>query len=195
MRCEDLARQISQLADSGQNSEAATELAEHLRACPACFRQWQAVQEAESVLARASMLAPSADFRQRVMASVACERARIAAQQNPARRSPRLAAAAAGVALVFVATGVLVIGTSLAWNLDTLVRLAAQSLVLAFVELSGALVSVDALIRAVSVIWGALPAPAGQVVLCAAGLGAFAVISSWAWLVSRYGWGARLSSA
>ncbi len=195
MRCEDLAPRISQSADSGMDPEAATELAEHVRSCPSCLNRWRTLQQAESILSGAPLVVPPAGFGQRVMASVASERAWLAAQRNPARRSPRMAVAAAGVALIFVATGAIVIGASLAWNPETLVRLAAQSLVLALVELSGTLVSVDALVRAIAVIWGALPAPASQAVLCAASLGAFAVVSCWAWLVGRYGWGAWLTSA
>lgn len=195
MRCEDLAPRISQSADSGMDPEAATELAEHVRSCPSCLNRWRTLQQAESILSGAPLMAPRAGFGQRVMASVASERALLAAQRNPARRSPRVAVAAVGVALVFVATGAIVIGASLAWNPETLVRLGTQSLVLALVEISGTLVSVDALVRAIAVIWGALPAPAGQAVLCTAGLAALAVVFCWAWLVSRYGWGAHPASA
>ncbi|MDP3046353.1 MAG: hypothetical protein Q8O07_02635, partial [Chloroflexota bacterium] len=160
--------------------EAATELAEHVRACPACLNRWRALQQAESILSAAPLVAPPTGFGQRVMASVASERAWLAAQRNPARRSPRVAVAAAGVALIFVATGTIVIGASLAWNVETLVRLGTQSVVLALVELSGALVSADAILRVVTVVWGALPAPAGQAVLCTAGLAALAVVFCWA---------------
>jgi anti-sigma factor RsiW len=186
---------MSQSADSELDAVASTELAEHIGSCPACLSQWRALQQAGSILSGASLMAPRAGFGQRVMASVASERALLAARQNPARRSPRVAVAAAGVALVFVATGAIVIGASLAWNPDTLARFTAQSLVLALVQISEALVSVDAIARAVTVVWGALPAPAGQAILCIAGLAALALVFCWTWLVSRYSWGAHPASA
>jgi anti-sigma factor RsiW len=188
MRCEELALRVSQSADSGLNPEAAAELAEHLRACPACLNRWRALQQAESILSGAPLVAPPAGFGQRVMASVARERALLAARQDPARRSLRVAIAAAGVAMVFVAAGSVVIGASLAWNVEALAGLAAHSLTLSLVEVSGTLVSVDALARAVAVVWSALPAPAGQAILGAAGLGSLALLFSWARLVGRFGW-------
>jgi hypothetical protein len=195
MRGEEVAPRISQSGDRGPDPEAAADLAEHLGACPDRSRQWEALQQAESILSGATLIAPPPGFRHRVMARVASEQRRSTAHGSPARSSPRAAFAAAGIALLFPVAGAILIGASLAWNVETLAILAAQTLVLALVEFSGALISVDAILRAIAVIWGTLPAPAGQVILYIAGLAALAVVFFWARLVGRYGWGARATSA
>ncbi len=195
MRCEELVRRISRWADSGEDPTTDSELAGHLSACPDCHRRWLELRDAESILASAPLAAPPDGFGQRVMLGVAAERIRLVTLQNPAHRSPRVAVVAAVVALAVVATGIVLVGTILAWNLDALPSLAAHNLVLTIVEFLSLLVSVDALVRAVAVLWRALPAPASVVVLCVASFGAFAAASGWAWLVSRYGWAVRQTGA
>jgi anti-sigma factor RsiW len=191
MRCEDLALQMLQSADSGLHHKAADELAEHLGACPACVARWTAIRRAESILSVAALASPRAGFGQRVMASVASERASLAGQSNPMRRAPRLAVAAVCVSLVSLASAALLIWALLGWNPDALARLAARSLVIALVEASGAALSVATLIRAVAIVWRILPAAAGPAILCAASFAALAVMFSWAWFVGRFGWGAH----
>jgi predicted anti-sigma-YlaC factor YlaD len=208
MRCEELASRMSPAADSELRPDAATESAtesateaadldEHLRACPACRERWRAFQQAESVLMAAPLVAPPDGFRERVLAAVSQERGRALARQFEPRRSPRVAIAAAGFALASVATGlmVVVLGAGLAWNADTLVALAAQSLVMALVHLSTTVASADAIFRAASVMWGVLPATSGEAILSALGLVAILIVFCWAWLVGRYGWGVRPAKA
>jgi hypothetical protein len=195
MRCEDLALRISQSADSTPEPSAESELAEHLRACPECRLDLQALREAEGVLSAAPLLAPPEGFGQRTMRAIAAERVRTAALQDPARRSPRTAAAAASAALLTVAAGTVVLGAGMAWSPEILSQLAVQSLILNVVQFLGFLVSVDAVVRAAAVLWGAVPAPAGVAVAGACSLAAFTVVAGWAWLVSRFGEAGRPAAA
>lgn len=191
MRCEDLMQRISPPSGSPEGLPANRELADHLSACPECRRRWQELRDAESILVTAPLVAPPDGFSQRVMLRVAAERTRLAAPQNPARTAPRVAVVASAVALSFVATGAILISAILAWNLDALPSLAAHSLVLAVVEFFGMLVSLDALARAIAVVWRSLPLTTIPAALCAASFGAFLAASVWAWLVTRYGWAPR----
>jgi hypothetical protein len=190
MRCEDLAPRASKWADSDLNPEATAELAQHVRGCPACSRQWQALQQAEAILGAAPLVSPPGGFSQRVMAAMILERTPAGVRQSLERRSFRLAVAAVCVALAFLATGAIVVGTSLAWRWEALASLATQTLIAALVQFADALVLADALARALAVIWRALPPPAGPAAVLSAIVGALGIITGWIWLVKRYGWSA-----
>ncbi len=195
MRCEDLVQRISRSSDSPEGLPANREAAEHLSACPECRQRGQELRDAESILMTAPLVAPPDGFSQRVMMRVATERAWLASLQNSARPAPRVAVAASAVALSFTMASAVLISAILAWNLDALPSLTAHSLVLAVVDFLGMLASLDALVRAIAVIWRSLPVPAAAVALCTASFGAFLAASGWAWLVSRYGWASRSTSA
>jgi hypothetical protein len=201
MRCEELAPRMSQAADSELSAkattEAAAELAEHLHTCPACTQRWRAYQQAESILLAAPLVSPPAGFRGRVLAAVAEERVQALARQLEPSRSPRVAIAATGLALVVVATGLLVLalGAALTWNGEALATLAARSLVMALVQISITAASADAVFRAASVVWEVLPAASGEAILFAVGLVAILIVSCWAWLIGRFGWSVRPANA
>jgi hypothetical protein len=49
----------------------------HLRACPSCMREWQALMAVEMLLRQAPMLRPAADFAQRTLARLPDRRYRL----------------------------------------------------------------------------------------------------------------------
>lgn len=63
-----------ELVDEGQ-----TELEAHLRACPDCLQEWQALTAVDRLFRQAPMLMPAADFTQRTIARLPDRRLRIAA--------------------------------------------------------------------------------------------------------------------
>lgn len=60
-------------------NEQQAELDSHLRACPPCRQEWQAVLAIHMLLQQTPALAPAADFAQRTMALLPNRRARLAA--------------------------------------------------------------------------------------------------------------------
>jgi len=61
-----------ELADDGRQL-----LEAHLRACPPCDREWQALLAIDSLFRRAPMLAPAAGFTQRTLAQLPSRRFRL----------------------------------------------------------------------------------------------------------------------
>jgi len=61
-----------ELADSGTN-----DLEAHLRACPSCMREWQAVLAIDTLFRQTPSLAPAADFAQRTLARLPNRRYRV----------------------------------------------------------------------------------------------------------------------
>ena len=53
------------------------ELESHLRACPPCMREWQAMMAIDSLFRQTPMLSPAADFTQRTVARLPNRQARI----------------------------------------------------------------------------------------------------------------------
>ncbi len=60
-------------------AEQQVELDTHLRACPPCRQEWQAVLAVHMLLQQTPALAPAADFAQRTIARLPNRRARLAA--------------------------------------------------------------------------------------------------------------------
>lgn len=58
-------------------AEAQTELESHLRACPACRREWHAILAIDTLFRQAPMLSPAAGFTQRTVALLPNRRARL----------------------------------------------------------------------------------------------------------------------
>jgi anti-sigma factor RsiW len=60
-------------------TEQQAELDTHLRACPPCMQEWQAVLAVHTLLQQTPAIAPAADFAQRTIARLPNRRARLAA--------------------------------------------------------------------------------------------------------------------
>ena len=60
-------------------AEQQAELDTHLRACPPCMQEWQAVLAVHTLLQQTPAIAPAADFAQRTIARLPNRRARLAA--------------------------------------------------------------------------------------------------------------------
>lgn len=58
-------------------AEDQAELESHLRACPPCMREWQAMMAIDTLFRQAPMLSPAADFTQRTIARLPNRQARI----------------------------------------------------------------------------------------------------------------------
>ena len=58
-------------------SEQQAELESHLRACPPCRREWQAILAIDTLFRQAPMLSPAAGFTQRTVALLPNRRARL----------------------------------------------------------------------------------------------------------------------
>ncbi|MCL4266632.1 MAG: zf-HC2 domain-containing protein [Anaerolineae bacterium] len=54
-----------------------TLLESHLRACPDCMREWQAISAIDALFRRSPMLSPAADFTQRTLARLPNRRVRL----------------------------------------------------------------------------------------------------------------------
>lgn len=63
--------------DGELSGDAEVELESHLRACPPCMREWQAMLEIDSLFRQAPMLSPAADFAQRTVARLPNRQVRI----------------------------------------------------------------------------------------------------------------------
>ncbi len=65
--------------DGELSAEQKVELDTHLRACPPCMQEWQAVLAVHNLLQQTPAIAPAADFAQRTIARLPNRRARLAA--------------------------------------------------------------------------------------------------------------------
>ncbi len=63
--------------DGELSADAQVELESHLRACPPCMREWQAMMTIDSLFRQTPMLSPAADFTQRTVARLPNRQARI----------------------------------------------------------------------------------------------------------------------
>jgi anti-sigma factor RsiW len=58
-------------------AEQQAEMESHLRACPACRQEWQAILAIDTLFRQAPMLSPAAEFTQRTVARLPNRRARL----------------------------------------------------------------------------------------------------------------------
>ncbi|PIE81780.1 MAG: hypothetical protein CSA11_02600 [Chloroflexi bacterium] len=65
--------------DGELSAKQKVELDTHLRACPSCRQEWQAVLAVHNLLQQTPAMAPAADFAQRTIARLPNRRARLAA--------------------------------------------------------------------------------------------------------------------
>lgn len=63
--------------DGELTAEDQAELESHLRACPPCMREWQAMMAIDSLFRQTPALSPAADFTQRTIARLPNRQARI----------------------------------------------------------------------------------------------------------------------
>lgn len=79
MEHEDTYLMMMDALDGELANEQQVELDAHLRACPPCRQEWQAVLAIHMLLQQTPALAPAADFAQRTMARLPNRRARLVA--------------------------------------------------------------------------------------------------------------------
>ena len=74
---EEIFNLMMQVLDDDAGETASGELELHLQECPACAREWQALQAIHVLLAQAPALSPAADFAQRTVARLPNTRYRV----------------------------------------------------------------------------------------------------------------------
>ncbi len=126
-------------------TEQQTELESHLRACPDCRREWQAILAIDTLFRQAPMLSPAAGFTQRTVAMLPNRRARLWA-----------------ISIIYVLlllSGILPI-LLVVWAANTIVPVVSQP---AFVETARQVLDQGA--RLISVIAGALFKGLGELIV------------------------------
>jgi anti-sigma factor RsiW len=76
MSCQDISQLMSLALDQSLAQAEASCLKEHLRLCPTCQEEWEAMQRISRLFTAAPLMEPSADFADRVMLRLAQRQAR-----------------------------------------------------------------------------------------------------------------------